>query len=48
MSVTGQEGRHSSEWSDTDEFIAVSDLFAEIRLLKKRKLEDEGRMKGGR
>lgn len=47
MSVTEQEGRHSSEWSDTDEFTAVSELFAEIRL-KKRKLEDERRMREGR
>lgn len=45
MSVTGQEGRQSSEWSDTDEFTAVSDLFAKK---KKRELEDEGRMGGRR
>lgn len=43
MSVTGQEGRHSSEWSDTDEFAAVSDLFAEIQLKKK----ESWKMKGG-
>lgn len=47
MSVTGWEGCHSSEWSDTDEFTAVSDLFVEIQL-KKRKLGDGGRMKEGR
>lgn len=42
MSFTGQEGRRSSEWSDTDEFTAVSDLFAEMRLKKNvgRRRED--------
>lgn len=46
MSVTGWEGCHSSEGSDTDEFTAVSGLFVEIRLKKKevgRWREDERR-----
>lgn len=40
MSVTGQEGRQSSEWSDTDEFTAVSDLFA-------KKKRESWKTKGG-
>lgn len=44
MSVTGQEGHQSFQWSDTDEFTAVSDLFAEIRFFKKlERREDERR-----
>lgn len=46
MSVTGQEGRQSSEWSDTDEFTAVSDLFCRNKTWKKRKKES-WKTKGG-
>lgn len=45
MSVTGQEGRQSSEWSDTDEFTAVSDLFAKKKKERVGRRREDGRKK---